>query len=75
MRSLSICVALVAGCLATNAQTSGYKVTKTFHVASPGGWDYPAVDQGSNKLYLSHGGQVNILDKVTGDSLGIILYQ
>jgi DNA-binding beta-propeller fold protein YncE len=72
MRTLSICVALAAGCLATNAQTSGYKVTKTFHVASPGGWDYPAVDQGSNKLYLSHGGQVNILDKVTGDSLGII---
>ncbi|MDE3145367.1 MAG: YncE family protein, partial [Bacteroidota bacterium] len=54
-----------------NAQ-SGYKLTKTFHVASTGGWDYIAVDPHSNKLYLSHGTQVNILDKATGDSLGII---
>ena len=55
-----------------NAQSSGYHVTKTFHIASLGGWDYPAIDAGSNKLYLSHGSQVNILDKQTGDSLGII---
>lgn len=37
-----------------------------------GGWDYPSVDANSNKLYLSHGGQVNILDKTTGDSIGVI---
>lgn len=54
-----------------NAQ-SGYKLTKTFHVASSGGWDYIAVNAASNKLYLSHGTQVNVLDKLTGDSLGII---
>ena len=54
-----------------NAQ-SGYKLAKTFHVASNGGWDYIAVNPNSNKLYLSHGTQVNILDKATGDSLGII---
>ncbi|HWY34386.1 MAG TPA: YncE family protein [Nitrosopumilaceae archaeon] len=56
---------------AVNAQ-SGYHVGKTFHIASPGGWAYPASDPGSNKLYLSHGSQVNILDKTTGDSLGFI---
>ena len=54
------------------AQSSGYRLTKTFHILSLGGWDYPAVNTGSNKLYLSHGTQVNILDKQTGDSLGII---
>lgn len=55
------------------AQTaSGYKVTNTFHIASTGGWDYLAADPGSNKLYVSHGTQVNILDKTTGDSIGII---
>ncbi len=49
-----------------------YHVTKTFHIVSPGGWDYPAINQETNKLYLSHGSQVNILDKFTGDSLGVI---
>ena len=55
----------------THAQKT-YHVAKTFHIASPGGWDYPAIDPGSNHLYLSHGSQVNILDKNTGDSVGII---
>jgi YVTN family beta-propeller protein len=53
-------------------KTSGYTITKTFHIASPGGWDYIAVDENSNRLYVSHGTQVNILDKATGDSLGVI---
>ena len=44
----------------------------TFHIASAGGWDYIAVQPNSNKLFVSHGDQVNILDKTTGDSLGII---
>jgi YVTN family beta-propeller protein len=57
----------------TSAQkTSGYKLTNNFHIASAGGWDYIAVDENSNKLYVSHGTQVNILDKTTGDSLGVI---
>ena len=76
MKHTILCLSLIAATsslLNTALAQSGYHVTKTFHVASPGGWDYPAVDQGSNKLYLSHGGQVNILDKATGDSLGVIL--
>lgn len=47
-----------------------YNVVKTFHIASPGGWDYIAVNKG--KIYVSHGTQVNILDEKTGDSIGII---
>jgi len=71
---LSLLLIVTAGSLlnTTQAQSSGYHVTKTFHIASPGGWDYPASDPGSNKLYLSHGSQVNIIDKTTGDSLGVI---
>lgn len=53
-----------------NAQKSGYHVVNTFHIASAGGWDYLAVND--NKLYVSHGTQVNILDKQSGDSLGVI---
>ena len=57
---------------ATIHAQSGYHVVQTFHIASPGGWDYPAIEQGSDHLYLSHGSQVNILNKNNGDSLGII---
>lgn len=72
----AILIPFAAALLCTSLQNanaqSGYKLTKTFHVASTGGWDYIAVDPNSNKLYLSHGTQVNILDKATGDSLGVI---
>ncbi len=50
--------------------TSGYKLSKTFKIASGGGWDYIAVND--HKLYVSHATQVNILDASSGDSLGFI---
>ena len=55
----------------TQAQNKiDYKVVKTFHIQSSGGWDYIAVNNG--KIYVSHGSQVNILDENTGDSVGVI---
>jgi len=49
-----------------------FQILKTFRMQSPGGWDYIAVGPGNNRLYVSHGTQVNILDKTTGDSIGVI---
>ena len=51
-------------------KASGYKLSKTFKIASGGGWDYIAVYD--HKLYVSHATQVNILNESTGDSLGYI---
>ena len=48
------------------------KIVNTFHIQSAGGWDYITANPSSNKLYVSHGTQVNILDKKTGDSIGVI---
>ncbi|HQS52191.1 MAG TPA: hypothetical protein PLN99_09860, partial [Daejeonella sp.] len=48
------------------------KVTNTFHIASTGGWDYLEVGPVNDWLYVSHGTQVNIINKKTGDSVGII---
>jgi len=56
----------------TAQSTSGFKVAKTFHIASSGGWDYISVGPDNNRIYVSHGGQVNILDETTGDSVGVI---
>ena len=49
-----------------------FHVLKTFHIQSAGGWDYLIIGPGNNRLYVSHGTQVNILDKTTGDSIGVI---
>src|SRR5258706_8107263 len=51
---------------------SGFRVTKVFHIASSGGWDYIAVGPNNNQLYVSHGTQVNILNETTGDSIAVI---
>jgi DNA-binding beta-propeller fold protein YncE len=55
---------------AQQAQT--YQITKTFHIKSDGGYDYTTVDSVFDRLYLSHGSQVNILNKASGDSIGVI---
>jgi YVTN family beta-propeller protein len=74
MKSLfSICIILfIASPKIIFAQQSGFKVDKTFHITSSGGWDYIAVGPNNNRIYVSHGTQVNILDETTGDSVGVI---
>ncbi|MBS1655804.1 MAG: YncE family protein, partial [Bacteroidetes bacterium] len=61
---------IIVGLNAQNA--SSFTIQKTFHIQSGGGWDYIAVGPGNNRLYVSHGTQVNILNETTGDSVGII---
>jgi YVTN family beta-propeller protein len=50
---------------------SGYHIISTFKIASPGGWDYISVGP-NGRIFASHGGQVNVLDEKTGDSVGVI---
>ena len=53
-------------------EKTGLHIINTFHIASPGGWDYLAISPANDWLYVSHGTQVNILNKKTGDSVGVI---
>jgi len=52
------------------AQQNVYKVSKQFSIKSTGGWDYLSIYK--DNIYVSHGTQVNILNKLTGDSVGVI---
>jgi YVTN family beta-propeller protein len=70
IKQLILSLSLAAIVSTSIAQNSGYKVSKVFHISSTGGWDYLAVN--NDKLYVSHGNQVNVLNKNTGDSIGII---
>ncbi|HEY1870160.1 MAG TPA: YncE family protein, partial [Chitinophagaceae bacterium] len=65
-------ILLTAG-LSSIAQTkSAYHIASEFPIQSGGGYDYMTVDDASEKLYVSHGSQVNILNKSNGDSIGVI---
>jgi YVTN family beta-propeller protein len=72
-KSILVALILLANSLFSylNAQKD-FHILKTFHIQSPGGWDYISVGPGNNRLYVSHGTQVNILNQTTGDSIGII---
>ncbi len=70
---LPVLFAFIIAISSTNAQNpTGLHIINTFHIASAGGWDYLAVGPVNNWLYVSHGSQVNILNKKTGDSAGVI---
>src|SRR6478609_7452432 len=69
--SLSIIIFTASIFTSLQAQKD-FHIIKTFHIQSGGGWDYIAVGPGNNRLYVSHGTQVNILNKTTGDSIGVI---
>jgi DNA-binding beta-propeller fold protein YncE len=62
---------LVSGvCMAADAR--GYKVTKRYPVSGDGGFDYIVFDSSSDRLYVSHGTQVNVLDANSGKEIGKI---
>src|SRR5438046_5545421 len=71
MKKNLVLIAFMLVCIIAFAQNDHqYKIVKTYHIASGGGWDYIAVNNG--RLYVSHGTQVNILNEETGDSIGFI---
>ncbi|HLM99788.1 MAG TPA: YncE family protein [Bryobacteraceae bacterium] len=52
------------------ADAPGFKVTKKYPVPGDGGFDYVTFDGASNRIYASHGTEVNVLDADTGKVLG-----
>ena len=62
----------IFGITQSDAQKTGMHVINTFHIASSGGWDYIEMGPVNDWLYLSHGTQVNVLNRKTGDSVAVI---
>lgn len=61
-------LAMAGFCMA--AEAPGFKVTKKFPVPGNGGFDYIVFDDSSNRLYVSHGTKVDVLDAGSGKVLG-----
>jgi YVTN family beta-propeller protein len=49
-----------------------YKIETKWSVGGEGGWDYLLADSAANRLYVTHGARVEILDLKTGQPLGAI---
>lgn len=65
-------VVMLISCSHSVQDKTNYSVQRTIALPGNDWWDYLAIDPGSGNLYVSHGSCVNIVDKVTGDSLGTI---
>lgn len=67
---VAVMLCLTSACFAADA--SGFKVTKKYPVPGDGGFDYIVFDNSSDRLYVSHGNEVNVLDADSGKVLGNI---
>ncbi len=52
------------------ADAPGFKLTKRYAVPGDGGFDYVTFDASSNRVYVSHGTEVDVLDAGSGKLLG-----
>jgi len=68
MKKLALAFALAA---AANLNAA-YHVARHIQVGGTGGWDYPMVDSGAKRLYLSHSDHVEVVDLANGKVIGAI---
>ncbi|HLY03863.1 MAG TPA: YncE family protein [Candidatus Cybelea sp.] len=71
MRPLVVLAALLAGTLAAAVLGANYHLAQTYVLGGSGGWDYLTYDAASNRLFISRGTHVMVVDprtgKITGD--------
>ncbi|HKC67721.1 MAG TPA: YncE family protein, partial [Bacteroidia bacterium] len=72
MKKIFFVLAVVFTIVAAQAQTDNYKVLKKISVAGEGGWDYLAVDEVAQHIFISHGMEVNVVDVKTDQTIATI---
>ena len=65
---------LLCAIISVNAQStkSGYRISNRIHLDGNGGWDYLTVDAANNRLFVSHGNIVQVVDIQKGTLLATI---
>lgn len=49
-----------------------FSVLNKWKIGGEGGWDYLVADSPAHRLYITHGGRVEVLDSITGKPIGAI---
>jgi YVTN family beta-propeller protein len=72
--SLICLILLLSSILSLNAQSvqPGYKISNRIHLEGDGGWDYLTVDATNDRLFVSHGTMVQVVDLQKGTLLATI---
>ncbi len=69
----AFCMILIfVALLGASASSGDYRIIRKIPIPGQGGWDYLTVDEGSRRLYVSHGTKVEILNLDSGELLGSI---
>ena len=63
-------ILLLAVSAFASSATSGYSLQARYGIAGSATWDYVTVDDTTHRLYVAHGGQVDILDTHSGAAIG-----
>ncbi len=75
-RTLCQIVLLSAAVLALAATPSRaqktYAIQDKWTIGGVGGWDYLLADPAAHRLYITHGGRVEVIDSATGKPIGAI---
>jgi YVTN family beta-propeller protein len=69
---LSFSIAIGIPFKSWSQKSTGLHVLRTLKIGSSGGWDYIKAEGSLKRVYVSHGNQVNILNAISGDSVGYI---
>jgi YVTN family beta-propeller protein len=69
---LALAAALFVLGSTAHADGNGYRIAGKFALGGEGGWDYPAVDTATHRLYLSRADHVQVVDTVTGKEVAVI---
>jgi DNA-binding beta-propeller fold protein YncE len=69
-----VLIVVVVGCIGTYLAAAGptYAKVGEIKVGGAGGWDYLTVDSAANRLYVSHGTEVIVIDTATNTVVGRI---
>jgi DNA-binding beta-propeller fold protein YncE len=67
---LVACCSIITFSSILNGQN--YRIANRFHAPGDGGWDYLIVDEPAERVFVSHGTEVNVIDAKDGKLLGTI---